>query len=221
MHNNVLSASARLLTTLAFIVGMQNTHSQEISSETKDISLRVLAKQSWVDETKTCPLDVMRSPQNKISMKRDECKSPNMSTCFKSCDSGSGESCYWLGQALLEVKAPPLAYETLFQRACKLGITSGCTNRAAGMLNDAPNNLGTNECTTKTFAKGCTFDDPWACTMYAYQLTQGRGVPKNKALALKALEKSCKFGVNDQACEYGLMLKKKIEKSVNGSTDKP
>lgn len=213
--------SARLLILLALIAAKQITHGQELSPEIKSISQQVLTKQEWINETKTCPSDAMKSSQNKITMKQDECRSPHMSTCFKACDSGSGESCYWLGQALQEVKTTPVVYESLYQRACKLGITSGCTNRAAGMLNDSANNIDANECSAKTFAKACTFDDPWGCTMYAYQLTQGSGVPKDKALALKVLEKSCKFGLADQACEYGLMLKKRIEKLEKRSTEKP
>jgi TPR repeat protein len=43
-------------------------------------------------------------------------------------------------------------------------------------------------------------------------LSRGLGVEQNDALALKVLEKSCKYGDSDPACRAAKALRAKIEK---------
>jgi hypothetical protein len=46
--------------------------------------------------------------------------------------------------------------------------------------------------------------------MYAFHLSRGLGVAKDEALALKILEKSCKYGDSDPACGYAKGLRQDI-----------
>lgn len=222
MHKHgLLTTSIRWITLLAWVVSAQTAHGQEGTPEIRSVVQQVLSQQDWTNAAKACPVEVMGDKPSTVTMLRSACRSPQMPTCLKSCEAGHGESCYWLGQALEETKSTPKAVQVLYHRSCQLGIVSGCTNRAAQMLDDVQQQPEISECSVKTFAKGCTLEDPWACTMYGLQLTQGMGVVKNNALALQALKKSCKLGTADPACQYGMALKKRIEDSEKGPTQKP
>jgi len=78
------------------------------------------------------------------------------------------------------------------------------------MLADSPKDSQVQACAAATFAKACSFDDPWGCTMYAFHLGRGIGVAQDRELALKTLEKSCKYGAEDPACSTGLQLGEEI-----------
>jgi TPR repeat protein len=94
---------------------------------------------------------------------------------------------------------------------------SGCTNRAAGLSEAKPNDMATQACAVDTYAKVCGFDDPWACTMYAFHLSRGIGVAPDPGKALQVLEKSCKYGPDDQACIYGERVRRDIQNQVSGT----
>ena len=79
------------------------------------------------------------------------------------------------------------------------------------MLDDRPKDSQVQTCAAATFAKACSFDDPWGCTMYAFQLSRGIGVAQDRKLALRMLEKSCRYGSEDSACSAGLQLKGEIQ----------
>jgi TPR repeat protein len=174
------------------------------------IAQRVAAS-AWQRDTAKCPTDVMTGRDQDLTyLGRSACRGAEMSRCLKRCDDGDGGWCYWLAIGLQESRADPAA-EALFMRACGLGIVSGCTNRAAGMLMKEDPDSRTQQCAARTFDKACDLDDPWACTMYATQLLQGTGVPKNEVLALSVLKKSCKYGPDDPACINARKLRAKIE----------
>ena len=110
--------------------------------------------------------------------------------------------------------------EALFQRACSLGVASGCTNRAAGMLRAAgTSDHRLDQCAAATFAKACELEDPWACTMYASHLVRGAGVNKDAKLALRVLEKSCKYGKDDPACENAMQIREEILKTSGAEAE--
>lgn len=106
--------------------------------------------------------------------------------------------------------------EALFLRACKLGIVSGCTNRAAAMINLKADDEKAVKCAVDTFEKTCEQDDPWGCTMFAYALVAGQGGrPKDLDKALQVLSKSCKYGIGDDACQAANKLAEEIKKIKN------
>ncbi len=53
--------------------------------------------------------------------------------------------------------------------------------------------------------------------MFASLLNKGEGVAKNDDLALKVMEKSCKYGPSDEACSNAMELRASILKSRSGT----
>lgn len=201
-----------LASAAAAILSIQETPAVAagVSPAVTRVVRRIAEKGDWLAATRVCSADLMPSRGSIVKVGSDNCQAP-YETCLSKCEAGDGASCYWLAQQLQENGAPSESYDALFQRSCKLGVVSGCTNHAAALLNtkdDAP----TQKCTARTFQRGCDYDDPWACTMYALQLSRGEGVAKDEALALKVLEKSCKYGDSDPACGFAKGLRQEILK---------
>jgi len=158
-----------------------------------------------------CPGDVMPGTENVVHHLAEDCDR-NPADCLKHCVAENGSACYglalWLQpQEEIEKKYP----EALFSRACKLGIISGCTNRAAGMLALGTNNTSTLECIARTFKKTCAKEDPWGCTMYGVVLSQGIGLTQDLKKAAEVLPKACnKHGPSDPACQQAQKLREQI-----------
>ena len=179
------------------------------ASATQQVAAAVLQQDAWVGEARLCPSQLMPARAAARSPSATACTTPS-SACLARCESGEGEACYWLGQGLQKQHAPDPAYETLFQRSCKLGIMSGCTNRAAGMMHEQSDSTASLQCANRTFEKACAADDPWACTMLGFNLNGGLGVARNPERSLEVLRKSCKFGTDDPACTAAQNLKQQI-----------
>jgi hypothetical protein len=204
------------LTALLFIavivifVNPSYAQKSSVFVEATEVASQVLLKPSWLADVSNCPSKLMPRQQVLDYASNINCKATQFESCLSKCSNSEPGACYWLAYGLHLQKVDPKASEILYQRACKLGLTSGCTNRAAGMLSEAPEDITVQTCAADTFSKACAFDDPWACTMYASHLTSGKGTQPNKELALKVLSKSCKFGIEDEACKNGMRLKKAI-----------
>lgn len=177
-------------------------------AEVAAIAAEVLKQTDWLELAARCPAAVMPE-QQAPDASRNNCAPGELKACMAHCTAGDGRACYWLAQDI-QYKTKSQAPDVLFQRSCKLGVASGCTNKAAGLSLDKPGDEGNQVCAAQTYAKACAFDDPWACTMYALHLGHGIGVQKDKALALKVLEKSCKYGPEDDACSSGMKLKRRL-----------
>jgi len=186
------------------------------SAEVRDVARDIIAKPEWIREAEFCPATVMASKEATDYLSVNDCKPGKLFACFAKCSAGSGGACYWLAYALQLENAPPDSYESLYQRSCKLGVMSGCTNRAAGMLRGRPDDERTKACAAQTFEAVCAFDDPWACTMIALHLSRGIGVEQDTARALKSLEKSCKYGPEDEACIYAAHVRRDIRAREQG-----
>lgn len=184
----------------------QGTH-----TEASDVARAVLAQTEWVREATLCPAGLMAAKEARDHLARNECQPGRLASCLGKCTQGSPGACYWLAYALQQKVATPDASETLYQRSCKLGVMSGCTNRAAGMFQAAPDDERVKACAARTFEAACAFDDPWACTMNAFHLSRGIGTRQDTARALKSLEKSCKYGPADEACTYGERIRREIQ----------
>jgi hypothetical protein len=180
-------------------------------SRTDDIQMiarRIVTNPQWQRDMRKCPADLVPAHQDLTFLQARDCQSAQKwERCLEECENASGGACYWLAYSLQEGGAPN-AGEVLYQQACRLGVVSGCTNRAAGRVRAAKNQF--DDCAVATFAKACELEDPWACTMYATHLIQAGG-ESNYTLALRALEKSCKYGADDPACSGATQLKAMIE----------
>lgn len=127
--------------------------------------------------------------------------------CFEECKANNGGSCYALARLIEKDDESSGDYpDRLYLRACELGIVSGCTNRAARMLELYPDDKKIEKCTTDTFEKTCSLEDPWGCTMFAWALTLGRGRDIDLEEALKMAGKACKYGEMDTACPQSKKL---------------
>ena len=187
----------RPLAALVFFFAL-SALAQESSQSADSTVAGVLAQSQWVAEAKQCPSDFALRGARPDEPEARDCSSEG--ACLAACGKGDGWSCYWLGIALNTRGAPEVTSETLYQQACKLGVSSGCTNRAAGILVQNRESASAQSCAARTFALTCEREDPWGCTMYAYHLSEGIGVPKDPELALRALANSCRFGPDDEAC---------------------
>ena len=178
----------------------------------------IQARQDWQAQARQCPGDNMPARTATRSMQANRCASPGqLEACLQRCEAGDGNDCYWLATTLQQAKGPADGYEPLYQRACSLGLVSGCTNRAAGMLTADADSQAVRHCAVQTFNKACELDDPWACTMYGFHLSRGIGVTPDVNLALKVLEKSCKHGPADPACSGARQLQEEIRNAVEAA----
>ena len=189
----------------------------QVSEEANQVAREVLSRTPWLADANRCPSALIPQRETLDYQLRNDCKSGQLSACLSKCTAAQPGACYWLGQELQKAGADQQAAEVLFQRSCKLGVMSGCTNRAASMSSEKRDDQTMQACAAATYSKVCAFDDPWACTMYAFLLSRGIGLRQDKDLALKVLSKSCKYGANDEACIYGTRLKQELLHSVQGA----
>jgi TPR repeat protein len=180
----------------------------------------VTAEARWAKDLGRCPADVF-APDKEVSPLRSPTCKASLGACLKQCKSGAGAACYWLAVELQQQDArlPEKVAAPLYHRACTLGIASACTNRAAGMMSTQPGDSADLVCATRTFKLTCEADDPWGCTMYAFNLSRGIGTRTDLRAALAALKRSCKYGEEDEACTSGIGLRKEIEAALAAKAD--
>jgi hypothetical protein len=134
--------------------------------------------------------------------------------CLENCKKDDGNACYSLA-LLLEDKIRIEVEESspLFLRSGKLGIISGCTNRAAYKMDLDSTDEKSSKCSADTFEKTCVMEDPWGCSMYGIMLAYGHGREKNFDEALKFLQKACKIDsdLESEACKGANNIKAQIE----------
>ena len=172
------------------------------------IASEVLSTKDWMSDLKQCPRDVMTV---EAGAGIDHCTDGDWSVCLDRCRAGSARDCYWLAQGV-QPHLDERVSEALFMRSCRLGVASGCTNRAAGMLKNDAEDEAVQTCAFRTFEKACERDDPWGCTMQAFHLIHGVGTEPDTAKARQVLEKSCRNGPEDEACIRAMELQEVLDK---------
>ena len=186
------------------------------ASESQDISQGSQKIPEWLSSNEQCPAVIIPRHETEIRYLAEKCQ-PDRHLCLTKCKNNDGNACYALALALQGSEAEQAYSEALFQRSCQLGVTSGCTNRAAGLMHSAQGDEKTLACASRTFKLACARDDPWACTMYALTLARGMGVKQDLSLALAALKKSCKFGPKDPACKNASALENEIKQALKNA----
>ncbi|MDQ0392466.1 hypothetical protein [Labrys monachus] len=180
-------------------------------SQQDDALHATLAKRpAWLFHQRSCPADAFGT-QPDLALDSDvDCKA-DQATCLLQCQVGDAFSCYWLAVELQREdprKRRTDDYNALFHRACELGTPSGCTNRAAAMMDDGPASA---RCVTRSFEIACKAHDPWGCSMYALELYRGEGTARDLSAAKAALADSCLNGDIDPACRAAKRLRLEIE----------
>jgi hypothetical protein len=173
------------------------------------IDAEVGKKADWVKEAGQCPASLLPRRVSTDYMMGDNCQL-NLGLCFMKCEAGDAGSCYWLAYHVQQEGGAAQTSNVLFQRACKLGVVSGCTNRAAAMSAGAPQDIGVQRCAVQTYRKTCAHNEPWGCTLYALHLSRGIGVKVDLDRALRMLDRSCQYGKDDPACSNAMTLKQEI-----------
>ncbi len=156
----------------------------------------------WFPAVSVCPADVIPAREVDVNYLGERCVGMP-ERCLKRCQFEDANACYALALAIQTVDDGPLA-DALFLRACTLGVVSGCTNRAAGMLDDDL------RCSIRTFEQTCELRDPWGCTMLGLYLSIGEGIEKDTERALRVMQGSCRYGEADEACQYARSLRERI-----------
>lgn len=175
-------------------------------------------KPKWLYSEDICPFEVMPDFLSKVKNVSEGCLN-NAEICLTECKKDDGLACYSLALWIQEEKGLLQDYsERLFLRSCKLGVVSGCTNRAAAIINSQETDEKAIKCAVDTFEKTCEKDDPWGCTMFGFALYLGKGRPQDLDKAVKVLSKSCKNGVEDPACQSANQLIEEIKKVRRKST---
>lgn len=152
------------------------------------------------NELARCPAEIMPKTVLEDEVRESAACDQGIEQCYAECAQDQGYACYYTARALQKNR---LYYESeqMFQKSCRLGVASGCTNRAAGMLHLLRDrSAAQTQCITETFNKSCALNDPWGCSMYARQLIEQDDSQATRQKALKVLQKSCLNGQDDPAC---------------------
>jgi len=184
---------------------------EQVKTQTNDVINTLKNEPEWLFPADACPAEIMPAFEKEIKYLNEGCEN-NPSSCLESCKKDDGNACYSL--ALVVQKQSEKAEkesEALFLRSCKLGIVSGCTNRAAGKLELEASNSIAVKCSADTFEKTCEKNDSWGCAMYGMVLIEGSGREQNLDDALKALSKACKSASDGEACRNAKKLEEEIK----------
>ena len=152
---------------------------------------------AWLFPADACPADVMYPYEQKVAYSELKC-GEDIGRCINLCRNADANACYGLAIALQKRKEEQEA-EALFLQACKNGISSGCTNRAAGMQHfEGDRRLA---CANRTYRATCDRHDPWGCTMLGAALYHGEGLKRDLPAAKRALKKGCDGDDDDPSCQ--------------------
>lgn len=183
---------------------------EQIREQIINVKENIQTKPVWLFPIDVCPVDVMPQTETFPNYPEENCDQ-NPLECYERCKNENGNACYGLAITLQKKLGIELIEaEALHLRACKLGVVSGCTNRAAAKLNLEADNSESVKCSVDTFEKTCEKDDPWGCYMYGYVLAYGKGIEENLDKSLSVLSKACKYGIRDEACKSAQELEKQI-----------
>jgi hypothetical protein len=176
-----------------------------------DIAAAVRADPAWMQGDQACPADVM-GPRDAPPLPESRfCDLDDDGSCLARCKGGEGGSCYWLANRLEAAEADKQAVTALFNESCRLGVASGCTNRASYLFNH-PRREADAACALRSFERSCGRDDAWGCTMVAVQLTRDRAPSEDeRRRVLDALGKSCLDGEDSPACIAGRNVGKSLK----------
>lgn len=154
----------------------------------------------------SCPAALYNDPEKNYKNYIAICAT-GPTSCLSKCLKGSSNHCFGLANNLQAEEVDKKYAEKLYALACKQGLVTACTNRAAGMMRFSPERK---KCYAQSFKLTCSKSDAWGCTMYALVLSRGIGIEKNRDLALAALKTGCKHGIEDEACRYAKELEREI-----------
>jgi hypothetical protein len=186
------------------------TPDDTLPSESEEILRQIRARPpAWLFPADACPADVMPETEWQADYGPRFCRT-HLGSCLEQCREDDASACYALARAIEDVDINDSTADPVYLRACRLGIASGCTNRASRMTYFKPVAPGADRCAARTFEKTCEWGDAWGCTMYGRHLISGAGVQRNLDLAARVLRKSCLYDETFEACTIAKDLLKEI-----------
>ena len=188
--------------------------SQDLSPRELAALEKLRARPAWLFPAVDCPADVIPMYDKDSGYVAGRCEG-DVAGCAERCEANDGGDCYALALVLegreTETQSDEFVFEALYLRACRLGLATGCTNRAAGLTYREPVTAVSDACAARTFAETCKRDDAWGCTMYGFHLMSGRGVPKDLDRAARMFRRACGYDETFVACTKAKRLLKQIE----------
>jgi len=160
---------------------------------------------NWLTTNAECPADVMTDFQAPIRYLGEVC-TENPKKCVEGCKSGGPNDCFALALAVEPLRGNTQLADSLFMRACSLGVISACSNRASSM------SVEHSACQVRTYDKGCNRKDPWACLTLGMYLARGMGVDRDLPRARRLITESCELVDDEEWCAYGLDMLMEIDK---------
>ena len=166
-----------------------------------------------------CPADVFRQEVSFIqrlfptdSATEALCDA-NPSVCLGACmDAAGGSACFYTARAFQSRPSllPQRYSEILFSRACALGDTAGCTNRAASIRNapfkgdpfEAATDRVKQSCEFRTFTLSCSPESTWGCAMLGQSYELGEGVGRSAVKAEQFYRKACRLSPDFPSCSF-------------------
>jgi hypothetical protein len=179
---------------------------------TRDDAMRALrAEPTWLPRLDACPADVMPAKISNAPFPLPVCAGDALAGCVERCRGGDARAC--LSSAMeVQVPGPPERIsEALYLRACMLGSAGGCTNRAAGRLNERKHDV--DDCTVRSFGASCGGDDAWGCAMFAFALAK---TGKREGVSAAA-KKACELTPNDEPCLAAMRVMMKSAEEQRGA----
>jgi hypothetical protein len=186
-------------------VGPAPSTPHDTTASAKRAFHRLSARPDWLFPFDACPADAFPGIEKLVPFAGGRWEL-DVDASLDRCQANDANACYAAALQAQQAKVPSDYAEALFSRACSLGLVTGCTNRAAGLVTYASPEVDPWPCANRTFEAMCSRDDPWACTMWGASLLRGRGVQKDVPAALKVLPKGCLLGEDDPACEAARKL---------------
>jgi hypothetical protein len=191
---------------------------EQLKTETLRVLESLSQKPDWLFSVYACPSEIMPEKGLRPLYLSDGCSGDPIG-CIAKCRSDDPSACYSLALLIQEqTEGGDESSEALFLRSCKLGIVSGCTNRAANIFDVKKDDPAGEKCAVDTFEKACLQDDPWGCTMYGFALSEGIGRDRNISEGLIALSKACLLSSDAEqpACKRA----KEVEKLISYKPEK-
>jgi hypothetical protein len=160
-----------------------------------------------------CPADVMTERGAPIRYLSEVCIA-DPKKCSTGCKDGNPNDCFALALAIEPIRGQTKLADRLFYRACSLGVVSACSNRASSMPAEEA------ACQVRTYDKGCTRKDAWACLTLGMYLARGMGVERDLPRARKLITESCELVDDEEWCSYGLDMLMEIDKIEKKQRDR-
>lgn len=110
-------------------------------------------------------------------------------TCEAKCTAGSADACMLRAYAAQKGGEDS---QSLYARACTLGLAIGCTNYGAGLWLASGRPMPANEiCARKLFEKACEVREPWGCGMIGRMMAWNARTPREREAARSHFDAAC------------------------------